>query len=91
MDLSRRVQRRPAPFGYGTLEITAWDTVGAPFNRAAAGDDGSMIGVALALVVIGIVLLFVIPWFGIPLGIAGLVLLVLAIAGFGRRGAAREV
>jgi hypothetical protein len=50
-----------------------------------------MIGVALALLVIGVVLLFVIPWFGIPLGIAGLVLLVLAIAGFGRRGAAREV
>lgn len=50
-----------------------------------------MIGVALAILVIGVVLLFVVPWFGIPLGIVGLVLLVLAIAGFGRRGAAREV
>jgi hypothetical protein len=50
-----------------------------------------MIGVALALVVIGVILMFVIPWFGIPLGIAGIVLLVLALVGFGRRGAAREV
>jgi hypothetical protein len=50
-----------------------------------------MIGVANALLFIGVILLFVIPWFGIPLGIVGLVLLVLALAGFGRRGAAREV
>jgi hypothetical protein len=61
------------------------------FNRGCAGDYNAMIGVALAILVIGVVLLFVVPWFGIPLGIAGLVLLVLAIAGFGRRGAAREV
>ena len=50
-----------------------------------------MIGVALAILVIGIVLSFLIPWVGIPLGIVGIVLFVLALVGFGRRGAAREV
>ena len=50
-----------------------------------------MIGVALALIVVGIVLLFALPWVGVPLGIVGLVLLVLYIAGFGRRSAAREI
>lgn len=46
-----------------------------------------MIGAALALIVIGIVLLFILPWVGIPLGIIGLVLLVLFLLGFGRRAA----
>jgi hypothetical protein len=50
-----------------------------------------VIGVAIALIVVGIILLFAIPWFGIPIGVAGLILLVLYLAGFGRRGAAREV
>jgi uncharacterized membrane protein YccF (DUF307 family) len=50
-----------------------------------------MIGVALALIVVGIVLVFAIPWFGIPVAVVGLILFVLALAGFGRRGAAREV
>jgi hypothetical protein len=46
-----------------------------------------MIGVALALVVIGIVSLFVLPWVGVPLAIIGLVLLVLFLFGVGRRAA----
>jgi hypothetical protein len=46
-----------------------------------------MIGVALALVIVGIVLLFIIPWVGIPLGIIGLILAILYIAGVGRRAA----
>ena len=50
-----------------------------------------MLGVAIALLVVGLVLTFAIPWFGIPIGIVGLVLLVLALVGFGRRGAARQV
>jgi hypothetical protein len=33
-----------------------------------------MLGAALALIAIGIVLLFVLPWVGIPVGILGLVL-----------------
>jgi hypothetical protein len=44
-----------------------------------------MIGVSLALVVLGIIFLFVIPWVGVPIGIVGLVLLVVWLLGFGRR------
>ena len=46
-----------------------------------------MIGAALALILIGVVMLFLFPWAGIPLGIAGIVLLVAAVAGVGRRAA----
>jgi Flp pilus assembly protein TadB len=46
-----------------------------------------MIGLALALVVVGIVLLFFLPWVGIPVGIVGVVLLILFLVGFGRRAA----
>jgi hypothetical protein len=44
-----------------------------------------MIGVALAAIVVGIILVFFLPWAGIPIGIVGLVLLVLFLAGWGRR------
>jgi hypothetical protein len=44
-----------------------------------------MIGVGLALIVIGVVLLFIIPWVGIAAGIVGLILAILYIAGVGRR------
>jgi hypothetical protein len=46
-----------------------------------------MIGIALALIAIGIVLLFLLPWVGIPVGIVGLALFVAYLAGFGRRAA----
>jgi ammonia channel protein AmtB len=46
-----------------------------------------MIGVAIALVVIGIVFGFVIPWVGIVIGIVGLILFIAFVAGFGRRAA----
>jgi Flp pilus assembly protein TadB len=46
-----------------------------------------VIGVGIALIVIGLIFLFVIPWVGIPVGIVGLVLAVLWVAGFGRRAA----
>jgi hypothetical protein len=46
-----------------------------------------MIGLALALIVIGVVFLFILPWVGVPLGILGVVLLVLYLAGFARRAA----
>jgi hypothetical protein len=49
-----------------------------------------MIGVAIAFIIVGIVFLFIVPWVGIPVGILGLVLAVLWVAGFGRRAAARE-
>jgi hypothetical protein len=46
-----------------------------------------MIGVAIALIVIGVVFVFVIPWVGIVVGIVGLLLLIAFVAGFGRRAA----
>jgi membrane associated rhomboid family serine protease len=44
-----------------------------------------VIGIALALIVLGVVLLFIIPWVGIAAGIVGLILGVLYVAGVGRR------
>ena len=44
-----------------------------------------MIGVAVAFIVVGIVLLFLVPWVGIAAGVVGLVLAILWVAGFGRR------
>lgn len=49
-----------------------------------------MIGVGIALVVLGVVFLFVLPWVGITIGVAGLVLAALYFAGFGRRAARSE-
>jgi hypothetical protein len=46
-----------------------------------------MIGLAIALMVIGIVFGFVIPWVGIVIGIVGLLLFIAFVAGFGRRAA----
>jgi hypothetical protein len=48
-----------------------------------------MIGVAIALILIGIVLGFLAGPFGFIAGIVGLVLLVLYLLGFGRNAAAR--
>ena len=49
-----------------------------------------MLGAGGALLVIGVVLLFFVPWIGIPVGIAGLIVLVAYLAGFGRRAAGGE-
>jgi hypothetical protein len=46
-----------------------------------------MIGVALAIIVIGVILLFIIPWVGIAAGIVGVILAILYVAGIGRRAA----
>jgi Flp pilus assembly protein TadB len=48
-----------------------------------------MIGLGLALLVVGLIFLFVIPWVGIPIGIIGLVLAALWLLGFGRRAGER--
>jgi hypothetical protein len=53
-----------------------------------AGNDPNMVGGALALVILGIFLLFLFPWAGIVVGAAGLVLLLLFLIAFGRRAAA---
>ena len=49
-----------------------------------------MIGVGIALIVIGIIFLFVIPSVGIAAGIVGLALAMIWIAGFGRRAIDRD-
>jgi len=49
-----------------------------------------MIGVALALIVAGVVLFFIIPWVGIAAGIVGLLLALLYAAGIGRRAVEPE-
>jgi NADH:ubiquinone oxidoreductase subunit 3 (subunit A) len=46
-----------------------------------------VIGVAIAFIVVGVILLFLIPWVGIAAGVVGLVLAILWVAGFGRRAA----
>ena len=49
-----------------------------------------MIGVGIALLIVGLVFLFIVPWVGIPVGIVGLVLAILWVAGFGRRAVRGE-
>jgi Flp pilus assembly protein TadB len=49
-----------------------------------------VIGLGIAFILVGIVFLFIIPWVGIPVGIVGLVLAILWVAGFGRRAATPE-
>jgi|GraSoiStandDraft_53_1057289.scaffolds.fasta_scaffold1335032_2 hypothetical protein len=44
-----------------------------------------MIGLALAIIVIGILFGLVFPWFGILVGLAGLALFLALLSGFGRR------
>lgn len=46
-----------------------------------------MLGAALALVVVGIIFLFVIPWVGIVAGAVGLLLLIVYLVGAARRPA----
>jgi Flp pilus assembly protein TadB len=46
-----------------------------------------VIGLGIAFILVGIVFLFIVPWVGIPVGIVGLVLAILWVAGFGRRAA----
>jgi Flp pilus assembly protein TadB len=47
-----------------------------------------MIGAALALIVIGLALIFFLPWVGVPVAAVGALLLILYLVGFGRRAAA---
>ncbi len=49
-----------------------------------------MIGIAIALIVVGLIFLFIVSWLGILFGIVGLVLAVFWVAGFGRRAVGRE-
>lgn len=49
-----------------------------------------MIGVGLALIVLGVVFLFLVPWVGIVAGALGLVLAFMWMAGLGRDVAASD-
>jgi len=44
-----------------------------------------MIGVALALIVLGVIFIFIVPWVGLAAGAVGIVLFVLFLAGVGKR------
>lgn len=44
-----------------------------------------MLALAIALLVIGVIFLFVIPWVGVPIGAVGAALLVIYLFGAGRR------
>jgi NADH:ubiquinone oxidoreductase subunit 3 (subunit A) len=52
---------------------------------SARGNSETVIGAALALVVIGVILLFLYPWAGLVIGAVGVLLIVLFLVGFGRR------
>ena len=49
-----------------------------------------MIGLAIALMVIGLIFGFVIPWVGIVIGIVGVLLFIAFVTGFRRRAASDE-
>jgi uncharacterized membrane protein YkgB len=49
-----------------------------------------VIGVAIALMVIGLVFGFVVPWVGIVVGLVGLLLFIAFVRGFGRRATSGE-
>jgi Flp pilus assembly protein TadB len=69
---------------------TASSSHRARLRRAPRVNDLFMIGAAFALLLLGVILLFLIPWVGIPVAIVGIVLLVLYAVGFGRRAATRS-
>jgi uncharacterized membrane protein YccC len=48
-----------------------------------------MIGLALAIIIVGIIFGFVIPWVGIVVGLVGIALFVAFLFGFGRRTSQR--
>ena len=56
------------------------------FARSRAG-KGEEHGVAFALIVIGLIILFIVPWVGIVVGVAGLILLVVHFLGLRKRPA----
>lgn len=43
-----------------------------------------MVGLGIALLVVGVIFLFFLPWIGVPIGIVGLLLLILWLAGLVR-------
>ena len=48
-----------------------------------------MLGLALVLLILGVVMLFIVPWIGIPVGIVGAILVIVYVVGAARRPATR--
>ena len=44
-----------------------------------------MIGLALAIIIVGIIFAFLLPWVGIVVGLVGIALFIAFLFGFGRR------
>ena len=53
----------------------------------AGGNAEFMIGLALGAIVVGIVLLFILPWAGAPIAAVGLILAIVYFTGWVRRAA----
>ena len=94
----RRAHQRAAAVqilnAHATPCTTAEPRENVPWRRALLfpltrlGNAANMIGLGIALVVLGVIFLFFLPWVGIPLGIVGLVLVILWLAGLARGRAA---
>ena len=95
----RRANQRTAGIQILNAHATPCTTAGPPetcprrrrpllFPLTRLGNAANMIGLGIALVVLGVIFLFFLPWVGIPLGIVGLVLVILWLAGLGRGRAA---
>jgi hypothetical protein len=78
------------PASESHTRVGASSTKPSRFRGGSIGNSDGMVGAALALVVIGVVFLFVIPWVGIAVGIVGVALFIAFLAGFGRRAAQSE-
>ena len=52
-----------------------------------AGEDGTVLAAGIGMLVVGVFFLFLIPWVGIPVGVIGLLLLVLYVVGWTKRAA----
>lgn len=48
------------------------------------------LGGGIALIAIGLLLLFIVPWVGLPLGVLGLIVVIVALVAGGRRAADPE-
>lgn len=63
------------------------------FGCVETGNQRDMLAIALGAVIVGVVFLFIIPWVGVPVGVAGLLLLAIWLIAFARkspRAAAEE-
>jgi len=60
------------------------------FAASGGGNATAVIGVVFALIVIGILVFFAVPWVGIIVGVVGVILGIAWLLGFGGRAARGE-